>query len=185
MLWFRHFGDPEGAKDQDQTPRGPLSDSWRFTPSLLDTNSFAFNSFVNQPPGYYTPTPGGMNTLYHNQAGDLHTPGMTLHLGTPLSMPMPMPEQPLHAGASMDMHGFHPQLFQTNPFQQHGQYMQTQSYAPSSFVHQDSGYEAMEGSPGHNMDVDIEMQRDLHSATFQNHSIDATMAAPPIPSAEK
>ena len=185
MLWFRHFGDPEGAKDQDQTPRGPLSDSWRFTPSLLDTNSFAFNSFVNQPPGYYTPTPGGMNTLYHNQAGDLHTPGMTLHLGTPLSMPMPMPEQPLHAGASMDMHGFHPQLFQTNPFQQHGQYMQTQSYAPSSFVHQDSGYEAMEGSPGHNMDVDIEMQRDLHSATFQNHSIDATMAALPIPSAEK
>ena len=82
----------------------------------------------------------------------------------------------------MDMQGFHPQLFQTNPFQQHGQYMQTQSYAPSSFVHQDSGYEAMEGSPGHNMDVDIEMQ---HSATFPTHNMEAAMAAPPIPSAEK
>ncbi|KAF2805255.1 uncharacterized protein BDZ99DRAFT_574850 [Mytilinidion resinicola] len=55
---------------KDPTPRGS-HDSWRFSPSLLDPNSFSFNSFANQPPGYYTPTPGGVGTLYHNQASDL------------------------------------------------------------------------------------------------------------------
>ena len=63
--------DNEPFRDQDPTPRAS-HEPWRFTPSLLDPNSYAFNSFANAPPGYYTPTPGGNNTLFHSQAGDLH-----------------------------------------------------------------------------------------------------------------
>src|ERR1700754_3926201 len=78
------FDNVDDSKDPDATPK-PFQDSWRLTPSLMDPNSYAFSTFANQPPGYYTPTPGGFNTLYHPQAGDLHTPGMGMN--TPLSMP--------------------------------------------------------------------------------------------------
>ena len=148
--FFRHFTDLDDTKDHDSTPK-PMADPWKLTPSFMDPNSFAFASFANQPPGYYTPTPGGINTLYHSQAGDLHTPGMGMHLGTPLSMP--------HTGQSLQSHdsGVEMQHFQPhlvshhhhfhNPFVQQQQ-AQQQSYAPSHFLqHHDSGYEAMEHSP--------------------------------------
>ncbi|KAG9243983.1 CP2 transcription factor [Calycina marina] len=140
-------------KDHDPTPRAQ-HEPWRFTPSLLDPNSFAFSNFANQPPGYYAATPGG-STLYHNQAGDLHTPGMGMGMGlvTPLSLG-PSPDG-LHTGSMMDISGFshqmQPQFQNYNPFShhQHGQHhhqqqTQQQSYAPSSFLHQDTGYETME-----------------------------------------
>ena len=122
----------------------------------MDPNSFNFNNFANAPPGYYTPTPGGTNTLFHSQAGDLHTPvGMAAPgLGTPLSMPAT--GQSINSGdAVMDMGGFqqlppHPMHFQ--PFVQAqgpapppaaGPGAQ-QAFAPAAFVHQDTGYETME-----------------------------------------
>ncbi|RMD39463.1 hypothetical protein DV735_g5664, partial [Chaetothyriales sp. CBS 134920] len=77
----REFED-DNSKEQDATSK-PAHEAWRLTPSLMDPNSFAFSS---QPPGYYTPTPNGYNTLYHNQAalyhsqaGDLHTPAYAPH----------------------------------------------------------------------------------------------------------
>lgn len=150
----------EAFRDQDPTPRAS-NEPWRFTPSLLDPNSFSFSTFANQPPGYYTPTPGGTNTLYHSQAGDLHTPtlGFGMGLGTPLSMPTS--EAALHSGpAMMDLasfpHGMHPQQFHFNPFVQPS--APQPSFAPSSFVHQDTGYETMDqdGSP---MDSDPSEER--------------------------
>lgn len=179
----RQFDDGDDSKDQDATPRG-LHDAWRFTPSLLDTNSFTFASFANQPPGYYTPTPGGMNTLYHSQAGDLHTPSMGLHLGTPLSLSLS--EGPLQAESSIvDMHGFHSHMFHPNSFQQPDPYSQQQSYAPSSFVHQDSGYEAVDGSPGNEIGMETEMPGDSTVAPFQARDMRGIMAAPPLPYTEK
>lgn len=148
--FLRHLTELDDNKDHDCTPK-PMADSWRLTPSFMDLNSFAFTSFANQPPGYYTPTPGGVNTFYHSQAGDLHTPGMGMHLGTPLSMPHSVESlQPLDSGADMQpfqphMINHHPQFH--NPFVQQQQ-AQQQSFAPSQFLqHQDSGYEAMERSP--------------------------------------
>ncbi|RMZ81993.1 hypothetical protein DV737_g2318, partial [Chaetothyriales sp. CBS 132003] len=70
----RDFEDDNDSEEQDVTPKPP-HEGWRLTPSLMDPNSFAFSAIANQPPGYYTPTPSGFNTLYHSQAGDLHTPG--------------------------------------------------------------------------------------------------------------
>jgi hypothetical protein len=152
--FLRYFTDLDNSKDHDSNPKS-IADSWRLTPSLLDPNSFVFTSFANQPPGLYTPTRSGINILYHSQAGDLHTPGMGMYLGTPLSMP--------HTGQSLQPHDsgveiqpFQPHLVNQpphfhNPFvqqQRQRQQPQQQSYAPSHFLqHYDSGCEAMEHSP--------------------------------------
>jgi CP2 transcription factor len=142
--FVRHYGDLDEIKEQDATPKG-LHETWRLTPSLMDPN-FNFASFA-QPSGYYTPTPGGINTLYHSAAGDLHTPGMGMN--TPLSMP-----HSLHSlqaqDQSINFNHFQPQTFHHQTFQDpYGQHQQQhpppqhlhpQSFAPSQFLHQDSGY---------------------------------------------
>ncbi|TWU78142.1 hypothetical protein ED733_007470 [Metarhizium rileyi] len=131
-------------RDQDPTPRAS-HEPWRFTPSLLDPNSYAFNAFANAH-GYYAPTPGGTNALFHSQAGDLHTPTIGAGgIATPLSMPNS--GDVVHSGSSvMDISGFQSlqphQFHHFNPFIQGGPVQQ--NFAPTSFVHQDTGYETME-----------------------------------------
>ncbi|KAI1350411.1 CP2 transcription factor-domain-containing protein [Xylaria sp. FL0043] len=149
-----HHAAQDAFRDQDPTPRASGAE-WRFTPSLLDPNSFSFSAFASQPPGYYTPTPGGTNTLYHHQAGDLHTPslGMGMGLNTPLSLPTS--DGTIHAGAGgmMEIPHFQPAMAPQhfhqsfNPFIQPAP--QQPSFAPSSFVQHDTGYETMDhdGSP--------------------------------------
>lgn len=46
--------------DPDPTPKASagMNYRFRFTPSFLDPNSSPFANFANQPPGFYTPTPG-------------------------------------------------------------------------------------------------------------------------------
>ncbi|THV47962.1 hypothetical protein BGAL_0277g00150 [Botrytis galanthina] len=195
--------------DPDPTPRArDDAAAWRWTPGLLgssssnfDSNSFGFpsSSFVNATPGPYTLTPGGTNTVYHPQAGDLHmgmgmgmNMGMGMGMGPPLSIPtttdglhtetiMGMPNFPTH-----DFHDF-------NPFahsHHHQPQPQPTSYAPSSFIHQDTGYETMDhdGSP---MDDDEgplgSMERVMHQSplTFQPHSYDMAMPGSASPFAEK
>ncbi|CAG9991381.1 unnamed protein product, partial [Clonostachys byssicola] len=148
----------EPFQDHDPTPRA-TNEPWRFTPSLMDPNSYNFNSFANAPAGYYTPTPGGTNTLFHPQAGDLHTPmGLTAGhgLGTPLSMPTSanaIQSGVASAAGPVEMAGFQPlpthQLHHFNPFVQAPPPPPQPTFAPSTFVHQDTGYETMEqdGSP--------------------------------------
>ena len=155
----RAFENQPQPKEQDATlatPK-PFTDSWRFTPSIMDPNSYAFSAFANQPPGYYTPTPGGFGTLYHPQAGDLHTPGMGMN--TPLSLPHSI--HGLHAQDQlMHLQHFNPHFLQhhgQHPFQEmfqhhqppvHPSAQQQQTYAPQQFLqHQDSGYVAMDESP--------------------------------------
>ena len=110
---------------------------------------------MNHAPGYYTPTSGGTNTLYHPQAGDLHTPNLVSGLGLNTPLSLPTNDVAIHAGPSgmMDLshfppamppHQFYPQHFQAhiNPFVQ--QAPQQPTFAPSSFVHHDTGYETMD-----------------------------------------
>ncbi len=185
---YRQFVDHDELKDHDSepTPRGSI-EPWRFTPSLLDPNSFAFASFANQPPGYYTPTPGGTNTLYHSQAGDLHTPSMGLHIGTPLSLPTS--EGSLHAGSTVEMDAFHQQMLQPHHFQNPNPFGSQQAYAPSSFVHQDSGYEAIDASVDGSPMGDVCMESDIHGVPhgmpLTASKYDGSMAAPPLQSLGK
>lgn len=172
-------------KDRDPTPR-PGSDQWNFapsglTPSLMDPNSHAFNLFANQLPGYYTPTPGGTNTLYHSQAGDLHTPGLGLGLGTPLSMPTS--DGSLHADQHAAYHGipqhlphhFHQQqqqqqqqhhMFQNlDPFQMHS-HDQPQSFAPHHFSNQpyDHVDGPIDGSPIGDVSADMDLSQSQNAS---------------------
>ena len=170
----RHFGDHEGGKDHESGLGEP--DHWRFTPSMLDTNSYAFTAFANQHSGDFTPTQtGGMSAVFHNQAGDLHTPGMGFHLGTPLSMSAS--ESHTNPASTVDIRGFHPHLLQTQTFQNSNPFAQQESYAPSSFVHQDSDYETMNpqqnGLPDEKLAMDSELHKDSNYAgysarTFEN-----------------
>ncbi|KAJ4170834.1 hypothetical protein NW754_006978 [Fusarium falciforme] len=188
----------DAFRDQDPTPRA-TNDPWRFTPSLLDPNSMSFANFANAPPGYYTPTPGGTNTLFHPQAGDLHTPtlGLGMGLNTPLSMPTSGDGmQPGPSQAVMDMTGF--QALQPHQFHHFNPFIQAPppqpAFAPSTFVHQDTGYETMDqdGSP---MDSDPSEERmssigtTLQKTTplvgLQSHQFSSPMTHPLPPSAEK
>ena len=137
----RPYGDREGNKDHDATPKTLLD--WRLTPSLMDPNSFAFNSFVNQPPGYYTPTPGGINTFYQSQAGDLHTPGMGMN--TPLSLPHSIHSLSADHGALQLQH-FQPHMMHQLPHF-HNPFAQPTYAPPSHFLqHEDSSYVAIDNS---------------------------------------
>lgn len=144
----------DANKDTGTTPK-PFTDQWRLTPSLLDPSSFAFSAFANQQPGYYTPTPGGYNTLWHSSAaGDLHTPG-ALGLNTPLSLPHSMhgmhaPDPNIHFGHFNPQLLHQPQTYHHDPFhgQGHLQMQQQPSFAPPSHFlqHQDSGYSGLDDS---------------------------------------
>ncbi|KAK3117144.1 hypothetical protein LTR53_001801 [Teratosphaeriaceae sp. CCFEE 6253] len=180
-------------KDGEPTPRGG-HDAWTFgtsglTPSMMDPNSHDFNMFANQMPGYYTPTPGGTNTLYHPQAGDLHTPGYGFALGTPLSMPTS--EGALHAGHQVAaFQGFQTQLPQhmqqsfaqeIDPFQ-----MQQHGFPPHHFTHHPS-LEVMDSrgddSPGEDFGMDAHGQQHQNQSqdmAFQPHSMHRAMQPPPL-----
>ncbi|KAF2149905.1 hypothetical protein K461DRAFT_281140 [Myriangium duriaei CBS 260.36] len=178
----------EPGKDGEPTPRGNV-DAWGFgsglTPSLLDPNSSSFNSFANQMPGYYTPTPGGNSTLFHSHhAGDLHTPGFQYGLGTPLSMPTS--EATMHAGQTLAVPGFAPQQqmshslpsqhqFQgMDPYQLHQQPFNTHSFSnpPPSFHHMDShssGSPSM-GDVQMNMGMDQSPELMFHPDSFRQNA---------------
>lgn len=178
----------------DPTPRANL-DHLRFTPSMLDPNSFAFSNFANQPPSYYMPTPGSTNTIFHPQAGDLHTPGgYTMGLGTPLSMPKSEPGAP--AGQSTQtsiqtsMADFQPQNLAPNMFQHQQTYYQEiqqsqQSFAPHEFSQQQNVFEPFRDQrmdskmPDYSGDVEMKEHQDLEQS-----SIDLSVGKP-LPQPEK
>lgn len=168
-------------KNVDPNPRASSNDPWSFhtsalSPSLMDTNSHTFTMFANQMPGYYTPGSGGTNSLFHSQAGDLHTPGLAMGLGTPLSLPTSA--SALHPGPhSAAFHGFQPHFPQhmsqhtshlgfpdTGSFQMH----QQQSFPPHHFTNQPS-YDTLENSIGESPVGDMQMDLALPP---QHHSPD-------------
>lgn len=184
----RLFDHDHEIKDHDPTPRG--TEPWRFTPSMLDPNSFAFTNFANQPPGYYTPTPGGTNTLYHTQAGDLHTPGFTLHgLGTPLSLPTSEGSIHVNQTSNVSLHGFHPQslapqvFHNPNPFG-YQQPQHTQTFAPHQFSHHPSAFDSfahhheqsklMDQSHHH----DVEMQENSPTGPYVPQTFEHALQQP-------
>lgn len=200
---YSPFGEGDDIKDMDPTPRGS-NEPWRLTPSMLDPNSFAFHSFANQPPGYYTPTPGGTNTIYHHQAGDLHTPsGLTMGLGTPLSLPTS--EGALHAAQQSaapvgSFSALAPLGFQnTNPFAVHHQHQPQHhqhhpqsagGFAPHQFHHAEPGFHPMDQHHDHHtmgdlQSADVEMHEQSPGLTFPTHAFGTALRAPMSPNGEK
>lgn len=111
----------------------------KFPPSWMDSSSMVMIPMANRHPGFYTPNSGSMGAIFHNQAGDLHTPTGGLHTMTPLSFAKPLegPQQ-CHSGMSQCSPQFlQSQMPEINPYMQG-------SYAPSAFVQRDPGYDVMD-----------------------------------------
>ena len=164
-------------RDIDHTPKGS-AEAWRFTPSLMDPDSFAFTTFANQPPGYYTPISGGHTTLFHSQAGDLHTPSFNMGLETPLSNPTP--EASLHAPTTVssmhDLSGMHGQSFHPPD-----QLSMHQSFAPHHFSHSHTALDTLgstaEESSMEDMGIDLDVQDDSPILTFNPQNLEHGMRA--------
>lgn len=163
LLERHHSFGSDSIKDLESTPRAQ-HEPWRFTPSLLDPNSFGFSPFPSQPPGYYSPTPGSSNSQWQGQAGDLQTPGVNMSIGLHTPLSLPASAESLPSGPLLDMAAFNsqlqPQFSNYNPFghQNSDQQHQSNSFTPSSFLqHQDNRYDCIEhhGSP---MDDDVCLQ---------------------------
>ncbi|KAI4273986.1 MAG: hypothetical protein LQ337_004253 [Flavoplaca oasis] len=137
----RHFENIDNNKADASTFRAS-NDDWRLTSSFIDASSFAFASLTNQSSGYCTPSTGGNGTYYHNKAGDLHTPNLGFHLGTPLSLPHS--EGRNLTATAFDMHGFHPTFLDPQGFPSSNHFGDPQTFAPSSFLHQDSGFDQID-----------------------------------------
>jgi hypothetical protein len=185
------FGDQDpahGFRDQDPTPRAYI-DTWRPTPRPFGDHGnsiFDFSSFSGAVHGSYTPTLHGMNnTIYHRQAGDLHTPTLgILGLNTPLS-----PQGALQGGAQGGMlhvnpfqmlHRERPSLDTMRQMVPHEQQQQQaapaaqppppSTFPPALFLHQDAGYDSMDHdmSPigsDHSETMMTSMARALHTAS--------------------
>lgn len=137
-------------EDLDPTPRA-AAEPFRFTPSLLDPNSSAFAAFANQPPTYYTPTPGAPNAGFSNHVNELPTPNMGISIGTPLSMSNGITMAPVTA---TDL-AFAPQTIQPHQFHTYlpfAQPLQPQFVEPA--------FDRHESGPGSPMDMggELEMQ---------------------------
>jgi hypothetical protein len=177
------------------------TEQWNFgstglTPSVLDQNNSSF--FSNQMSGYYTPTPGGTNTLYHTQAGDLHTPGFGLGLNTPLSIPN-SDSHALHAPQLAHMHSFAHAMqhhHHMNPFGNpvHPFQMQHQppTFPPQNFQHQTPVFDRLDSQQADspmcgdmNIDVDMSNQSQLEPMFQAQMSNAALIAMPQHPSSEK
>jgi hypothetical protein len=140
------------------------------TPSWMEPGSFSMMPFAGQHPGLYTPTSGGMGAIYHNQAGDLHTP-TGMHMITPLSL-----NNPLHGSHHHPNNGFEPfnphflaSMPDINP------YAQQASYAPSAFMHHNSNYNIMDES------VDDSSVNDMNMDSASNVTASTDISAPAAP----
>ncbi|KAL8997081.1 MAG: hypothetical protein Q9169_003571 [Polycauliona sp. 2 TL-2023] len=142
IMDHRQFDSVDDGKAGEKTFRGASNDDWRLTSSFIDASSFAYASLTNPTSGYCPSSAGGNGTFYHNKAGDLHTPNLGFHLGTPLNLPQS--EGRNLPPAVFDMHGFQPSFLETHGFAAATDFGDAQTFAPSSFLHQDSGFDTMD-----------------------------------------
>ncbi|KAJ3490521.1 hypothetical protein NLG97_g5762 [Lecanicillium saksenae] len=169
--------------DQDPTPRAN-NDPWRFTPSLLDPNSFAFSAFGHGNAGLFTPGIHGPPQMYQSQAGDLHTPTMAMLQGVATPFGAPASLEAMQSGAVMDPSAFHTIPSQAiPPFQPYLQ-VPGQAFAPASFAQHDTGYETMEQDPSP-MGSEEPDARLIGLTKSQLIANAASMSLPLPPSAEK
>ncbi|KAJ5351047.1 CP2 transcription factor [Penicillium brevicompactum] len=140
--------------NNDRTPRN--MHELGLTPSWMEPGSYSMMPLANQHPGFYTPNSGGMGAIFHNQAGDLHTP-TGMHLITPLSLSGVSAANHPHASG---FEPFNPHFL--NAMNELNPYPQQSSYAPSAFMHRDAGYDVMDDT------MDNSSFNDVHADTASN-----------------
>ncbi|OQD85626.1 hypothetical protein PENANT_c009G02744 [Penicillium antarcticum] len=152
----------------DRTPRN--MQELGLTPSWMEPGSFSMMPYGGQHSGLFTPNSGGMGAIYHNQAGDLHTPtGMPMI--TPLSLSNPMHGAHHHPGNGFEP--FNPHFLASMP--EINPYAQQASYAPSAFMHHNSNFNVMDES------VDDSSVNDMNMDSASNVTASTDYSAPTGP----
>ncbi|KAJ5749050.1 uncharacterized protein N7511_010746 [Penicillium nucicola] len=172
MMASRNTENDMKLPTHDRTPRN--MQELGLTPSWMEPGSFSMMPFGGHS-GLYTPNSGGLGAIYHNQAGDLHTP-TGMHMMTPLSLANPM-----HGSHHHPNNGFEPfnphflaSMPDINPYAQHAQHAQQASYAPSAFMHRNSNYNAMDEA------VDDSSVNDMNMDSASNITASTDFSAPAI-----
>lgn len=129
--------DPNLKFHNQRTPRN-LHDL-NISPSWMDQSSLHMASFAGQNPGLYTPNSGGLGAIFHNQAGDLHTPTLGINMMTPLSLSNHIAPHP------QGLDNFNPQFLNHN-MPEVNPYLHQPSFAPSAFMQPDSTFDVMDES---------------------------------------
>lgn len=86
----------------------------------------------------------------------------------------------MHSTSSFDMHNYTSHIFNTPSFSPSNAFTQPSSYAPSSFVHQESCFETMGGSPVQDLIMELGMRGQQPTVPSQPR-FGGSMAAPPVP----
>ena len=155
-------------------------DQWSLTPSILDTNSFAFSHFASHESTDFSANSNAMATMFHSRAGDLHTPGFGFQLGTPLTASGD------NNPTAIDPHGLQGNMLQQHAFHANSDMHLQQSFAPGAFLHQDSGYETIGPSktvtPGQGADAAVGC---LTQPSFSQHEYGYNNGTPREPASEE
>lgn len=180
------------GEDLDPTPRAP-ADPFRFTPSLtpsafMDPTSAAFAAFANQPPGLFTPTPGGNMANGFNAsnpisnaiaaAHDLQASNIGISIEAPVSngsrLQAPSSVDTARLNATQTAHPFHNYQPFSHPL--HPQFLDQSQYNPQP-----------PSGPGSPMDVsgDNDMMADALNGSLNELTSLSTTIAPPMPLDEK
>ncbi|KAJ5555923.1 hypothetical protein N7513_003565 [Penicillium frequentans] len=140
-------GEPDLEDSNKRTPR-KLQDL-DYAPSWTDINVMPMVPLAYQDPSLYTHNTVRTGAIWHQQAGDLHTPTIGLTTNTARSLS----NTSLKGGIEdADQQYFAPQLFDMN------RYAPQESCTPNAFMHRniaiDSMDEAEDGSPFEEVPVD-------------------------------
>ncbi|KAL4810553.1 CP2 transcription factor-domain-containing protein [Aspergillus unguis] len=150
-----HVSTPKFSMDSDMASMPAQPHDSQFLAPMVDPNSVQFINPLNQLHGYYTPNSGNLSAGYHSPAGDLHTPGMGLTMVTPLSLSQNGQMPTNSAGIPIDPFS---QQFISPQFQNPQPFAPQVSFAPSQFVQNDMGFDAVDESLDEGSMNDVEMQ---------------------------
>jgi hypothetical protein len=147
-------------QDPTQAPQEP----WRFSPSFLDPDFFAFPTFANQPLGYYAPTLG----YYAPTLGWTNT----------------LSEDGVHTGSIGDIHGFPPQTTQLRQSCHSKPYTPYQYCIEHPLFYQPLGFEPLDTPGGESPTDDSCIGANMHYDSLSMTSPCPSKMAIPLPTSE-
>jgi hypothetical protein len=155
--------DCQTTYDMDPTPKATGA-GFRFTPSLLDPNSSAFAAFAAQPPGYYTPTPGGSTMGFQSYELNINsnfgtdTPDSLTHPSQTMSSSLFQPH-PNHLDHQNYMH-FRPHPYAQDSYQNLS--IPGSAVGGAGSESSPSNYSPEAGSTAENTDPELYLASEVH-----------------------
>ncbi|KAJ5288290.1 hypothetical protein N7508_011065 [Penicillium antarcticum] len=163
--------DPPGPTSYNKLDRG--TPGLRFTPLLNDRSGLRFTSFIddqsiptpslNLSPQNSNYNPGGLNTVFHGPAGDLHTPLVKSTLMTPNTLLEQFAVSPIQRNNIDPFHDLADVQHWTWEPQNKGSGNHNAGYPPGAFVQSHLADGAADGTSEATFLSDVDNQGKLYS----------------------